>query len=111
MTKVFVIPFHVKPMENSIMPPGLGGAYVSCYSHGDTYIEATENALIKLKSDGLYPEEILQPIHEMESSLWADHVKDQWPDHIEHLPTQQEFNDIIASGDVVYGPFGSYNPK
>ncbi|MEJ2612711.1 MAG: hypothetical protein P8179_22300, partial [Candidatus Thiodiazotropha sp.] len=88
MTKVFVIPFHVKPMENSIMPAGLGGAYVSCYSQGDTYVEATENALIKLKSDGLYPEEILQPIHEMESGLWAEHVKEQWPDHIDHLPTQ-----------------------
>jgi hypothetical protein len=48
MTKVFVIQFHVNPMENSILPAGLGGAYVSCYSQGDRYIEATEYALINI---------------------------------------------------------------
>jgi hypothetical protein len=111
MTKVFIIPFHVKPMENSIMPPGLKGAYVSCYSQGETYVEATEKALKKLDSDGLYPEEILQPIHEMESSLWAEHIKNQWPDYVNNLPTQEEFDDAITGGNVIYGPFGSYNPS
>lgn len=93
------------------MPPDLGGAYVSCYSQGETYVQATDKALKKLHSDGLHPEEILQPIHEMESSSWSEHIKEQWADYIDNLPTQEEFNETIASGSVVYGPFGSYNPK
>ena len=43
--------------------------------------------------------------------MWAGHVKEQWPDYIDNLLTQVEFNDRIDSGDVVYGPFGSYKPK
>jgi len=93
------------------MPPDLVGAYVSCYSKGDTYVEATEMALKKLDADGLHPEEILQPIHEMESGLWAEHVKDQWPEYVDALPTQDRFDEAISSGEVVYGPFGSYNSQ
>lgn len=52
MLKVFIVPFHVKRLENSIMPPEIGGAYVTCYSQGDTYVEAVENILKKwLKMD------------------------------------------------------------
>ena len=111
MTKVFIIPFHVKAMGNSIMPPDFGGAYVSCYSQGATYVEATEKALKKLAVDGLHPEEILQPIHEMESSAWTAHVKETWPDYIDNLPTQADFEEAIDSDEIVYGPFGSYNPQ
>jgi len=111
MAKVFVIPFHVKAMEHSIMPPDLAGAYVSCYSQGETYLEATESALKKLAEDGLHPEEILQPIHEMESSAWTAHVKEAWPDYVNSLPTQDDFEGAIKSGKVVYGPFGSYEQQ
>lgn len=111
MTKVFIIMFHVKAMENSIMPPGLGGAYVNCYCKSVTYVEATEIALKKLTEDGLYPEEILEPIHEMESNLWHEHIEEMWPEYIDNLPTQVEFEEAINSGQVVYGPFGSYNPQ
>jgi len=54
--KAFVIGFHVKPMENSIMPPELGGAYVDCFSKGENYEEATKKALDKLNhiSEALY---------------------------------------------------------
>jgi len=93
------------------MPPDVGGAYVSCYSCGDTYVEATEKALKKLTSDGLYPEEVLQPIHEMEVSAWTQHVKEQWPDHVGNLLTQSEFEEAISSGEVVYGPFGGYSSQ
>ncbi|MBY6192140.1 hypothetical protein KUV22_17090 [Microbulbifer agarilyticus] len=108
--KVFIIPFHVKPLENSIMPPELGGAYVSCYATGETYVEATEKALQKLAEDGLHPEEILQPINEMLASDWSVHINEQWKDYVSNLPTQSEFEASIISGKVVYGPFGSYNP-
>ena len=91
MMKVFIIPFHIKALENSIMPPDAGGAYVSCYSQGTTYIEATEKALKKLAADGLHPEEVLQPIHEMESTDWAEHIKEAWGDYVDNLPTQSEF--------------------
>jgi len=111
MTKVFIIPFHVKPLENSIMPLGLGGAYISCYCQGDTYVEATKKALKRLAEDGLHPEEILQPIHEMESGSWTEHIKETWADYVESLPAQAEFDRVISSGEVVYGPFGSYNPQ
>jgi hypothetical protein len=110
MTKVFIIPFHVKAMDESIMPSDLGGAYVSCYCQGDTYVEATKSALKKLSEDGLYPEEILQPINEMDSGFWSEHLNETWPEHIDILPSQAEFEEAINAGQVVYGPFGSYNP-
>ncbi len=109
--KVFIIPFHVKALENSIMPEGLGGAYVSCYASGETYVQATERALNKLAQDGLHPEEILQPINEMPVSHWSAHINEQWKDYVSNLPSQNEFEASIAAGKVVYGPFGSYNPE
>lgn len=109
--KVFIIPFQVTALENSIIPKGVGGAYVSCYAAGESYVEATESALKKLASDGLHPEEILQPIHEMPISEWLNHVNEQWREYANNLPSQNEFEYEINSGNVVYGPFGSYNPK
>jgi len=109
--KVFIIPFHVKPLENSIMPPALDGADVSCYAAAETYVEATESTLQKLVEDGLYPEEVLQPIHEMQACDWLMHINEQWPEHVSNLPSQSEFEASISSGKVVYGPFGSYYPE
>lgn len=109
--KAFIIGFHVKPMEGTIMPSNLGGAYVDCFSKGKNYEEATKNALDKLVKDGLYPEEILEPILEIEISEWSAYAKKRWPDYIESVATQSEFEDSIMSGGVVYGPFGAYNPQ
>ena len=109
--KAFIIGFHVKPMENSIMPPELGGAYVDCFSKGYGYEEATKKALDKLISDGLHPEEILEPILELEISEWSTYAKDRWPNYIDSVATQSEFEETMLSGGVVYGPFGSYNPQ
>ncbi|WP_049721648.1 hypothetical protein [Gilvimarinus polysaccharolyticus] len=111
MLKVFIVPFHVKGLENSIMPPEIGGAYVTCYSQGDTYVEAVENILKKLAEDGLHPEEILEPVHEMDVDSWDDHVKETWPDYTNNLPRQSEFAESIGANQVVYGPFGSYDSK
>ena len=52
------------------MPYNLGGAFVSCYTSGQSYVEATEKTLIKLSHDGLHPEEILQPFRDMPISEW-----------------------------------------
>lgn len=90
------------------MPSSISGAYVSCYAAGSDYVEATQKALSQLSADGLHPEEILQPVHEMESASWAMHVKETWADHVSSLLTQEEFEDVISNGGVVYGPFGSY---
>jgi len=90
------------------MPPEISGAYVSCYASGSDYVEATRKALNQLSTDGLHPEEILQPVHEMESTNWVVHVNETWADHVSSLPTQEEFEDVINNGGVVYGPFGSY---
>lgn len=109
MKKVFVVPFHVKGLENSIMPPEIGGAYVTCYSQGDTYVDAVENILKKLAEDGLHPEEILQPVHEMDATSWDSHVKEAWPDYADNLPSQSEFLGTKRADHVVYGPFGSYS--
>ncbi|WP_200919846.1 hypothetical protein [Duganella sp. Leaf126] len=109
LTKVFIIPFHVKRLkQSSIMPNDLSGAYVSCYSTGRDYIEATEKSLKKLSGDGLYPEEIMQPIYEMVSENWTQHVGEMWPDQAESMISQADFEDIVQGGGVVYGPFGSY---
>ena len=109
MRKIFIVPFHVKGLGDSIMPPEIGGAYVTCYSQGDTYIDAVENILKKLAKDGLHPEEILQPIHEMDAASWDIHVKETWPNYADNLPSQSEFVEMIRANHVVYGPFGSYN--
>jgi hypothetical protein len=109
--KAFVIGFHVKPMENSIMPPNMGGAYVDCFSKGDGYEQATKKALEKLISDGLHPEEIIEPILELEVSEWSNYAKERWPSYIESVATQSEFEEAILSGGVIYGPFGAYNPQ
>lgn len=108
LTKVFVVPFHVKRMEKSIMPSDFSGAYVSCYAAGKDYVEATEKSLKKLTEDGLHPQEILQPIHEMNSENWTKHISEMWADHVDSLPTQAEFEEAIENDKVVYGPFGSY---
>ena len=108
---MFIIPFHVKALESSIMPSNTDGAYVSCYVKGETYVEATESALKKLAEDGLHPEEILQPIHEMPATEWLAHINEQWKDYVSNLPSQEEFESNISSGKVVYGPFGSYNSE
>ncbi|WP_044615689.1 hypothetical protein [Gynuella sunshinyii] len=111
MSNVFIVPFRVKAMENSIMPSNVSEAFISCYAQGSSYVEATERALKKLASDGLHVEEILQPIHEMAISDWSEHIKQQWPDYIDNLPAQSEFEGAVLSGQVVYGLFGSYNPE
>lgn len=90
------------------MPPDVSGAYVSCYSTGKDYVEATERSLKKLSADGLYPEEIMQPIYEILSKNWTQHVGEMWPKQAGSLLSQAEFEDIVKGGGVVYGPFGSY---
>lgn len=105
---VFIIPFHVRRLEKSIMPSDLSGAYVSCYAPGDDYVDATQRALKQLADDGLHPVEILQPILEIGSDKWSVHISEQWADHIASLPTQLEFEEAVKNSQVVYGPFGSY---
>lgn len=90
------------------MPLELSGAYVSCYAAGNDYVEATQKSLKKLSEDGLHPEEILQPIFEMDSEDWTKHISEMWADHTASLLTQIEFEDAIKHDKVVYGPFGSY---
>lgn len=108
MSKIFIIPFHVKRLAQSIMPEGLSGAYVSCYAPAAEYIEATKKSLLRLSEDGLHPEEILQPIQEMDSDAWAAHIAATWAEQAESLPTQAEFNEVVLRDGIVYGPFSSY---
>jgi hypothetical protein len=95
-------------MQNSILPTDFSGAYVSCYSAANDYVEAAEKALRKLAEDGLHPEEVLQPVHEMSAANWSQHVSEMWPDQTSSLPNQIEFENAMKKGGVVYGPFGSY---
>jgi hypothetical protein len=108
MSKIFIIPFHVTRMETSIMPSQLAGGYVSCYTLADDYVDATTRSLQRLKDDGLYPKEILQPVQEMATESWSAHVKETFPGHEDRLPTQVEFETTVADGGVVYGAFASY---
>lgn len=108
LERVFIIPFHVTRMNDSVMPASFYGAYVRCYVSGVDYVQAIKRALAKLLEDGLHPEEMLQPIQQMDAYSWSQHILDQWPDQAESLPSQNEFNEVIQQGRVVYGPFGSY---
>jgi len=98
-------------MDNSIMPVEHSNAYVTCYSTGNNYTDATEKALSNLVTDGIYPEEILQPIYEMDSVDWMQHVSDKWPDLVNSMPNQVNFESAMKRGEVVYGPFGLYNTE
>ena len=91
------------------MPTSFNGAYVSCYSSASDYVEATKKVLAKLSEDGLHPEEILPPIHEMDVEDWSLHISEQWPDQANSLLNQDEFEATMRNGGVVYGPFGSYS--
>jgi len=108
MCEVFIVPFHVKRAENSIMPDTATGAYVSCYTQANDYKHAIESCVASLGIDGMRVEEILQPIHSMNASQWGLHILDQWPDQASQMPTQREFEAAMEAGKVLYGPFGTY---
>ena len=109
MEKIFVIPFHVRRGVDSIIPVNVSGAYVSCFTRGGSYVEATEKALAQLQRDGMVPEEILQPIFELAAGGWNRYVKEKWPNYVESLPNQIDFDKAMQDDLVVYGPFGSYS--
>ena len=108
--KVFVIPFRIEHMksDSSTVPSGFSGGYVSCFSSGSDYKEATEKALKALIEDGIFPAEVLQPIHEMDSEDWTQHISDTWPELVDSMLSQDEFDSAIERDEVVYGPFGMY---
>jgi len=106
--RVFIIPMRVRSMDNSIMPKGASSAYVSCFSTGNDFMEASEKALESLVNDGIHSEEILQPIYEMDSNEWSHFISEQWPEQKSSLITQTEFENAMKKGEVVYGPFGLY---
>lgn len=93
------------------MSQGLGGAYVSCFVKSESYVDATERALKNLAEDGLHPEEILQPINELESSSWDEYLKESWSDYIDNFPNQEGFEQAIEMNQIVYSPFASYDPQ
>ena len=109
MSKIYIIPFHVKGLAGSIMPEGLSGAYVTCYVASNNYLDATRLALKKLSDDGLHSEEILQPINEMEMSSWSEYLQTTWPDYIDSFPNSTDFDLAMKSGRVIYSPFASYD--
>ena len=108
LDKVFIVPFHVKRDRESIIPADVAGAYVSCYTAADRYELAVKKCLSALRADGVLVEEILQPINTMSLEDWSKHVVDEWPDQADQMPSQEEFEDALRGGNVVYGPFGSY---
>ena len=110
MSKVFLIRFRVSPTENSIMPEGRIGAYVCCYSGAETFEDAMKQSVKALQEDGLSPEETLEPFEQMDSSQWHLHVNDNWPDQIDSLATQDEFDTAMAEDRIVYGPFAAFAP-
>ena len=109
--KIFIIPFRVEHKNNdsSIMPSEFSSGYVSCYSPGRNYEEATEKALKSLIMNGIFPAEVLQPIYEMDSEAWSQHISDRWPELVDSLLSQNEFESVMKRDEVVYGPFGMYN--
>ena len=107
LTKVFIIPVHVTHLDKSIMPTDFSEAYASCYATGVTYVDAAKIVLKRLSDDGLHPQKILQPVHEVNEDDWAEHVGEKWMQHAKSLPSQVEFIEAMRSNKVVYGPFGS----
>ena len=111
MPTVYSIPVHVTPTPGSLMPEGMAGAHVRCYCAGENAEAAVVKAVDRLKGDGLAIERIEDSIYRLASEDWAVHVRDNWPEHADALLSQAEFDDAIAHGHVVYGPFAGYNPS
>lgn len=111
MTQVYAFTVHVTGTPGSIMPPELGGAYVRCYATGPDHEVAGRRIVAKLRADGLNVEEVRQQMLQFDASQWALHVKDNWPEYAADLASQAEFDEAMAEGRVVYGPFGGYNPQ
>ena len=111
MSNVFHIPFYVTATEHTMMPVGSDGARVSCYV-GELNLElAIKKAISKLKNDGLSTKRILDPVERMDSSHWAFHVAKIWPEQAYGLCTQEEFEDSIERGVVIYGPLTVYSQQ
>ena len=108
MSNVFVIPFYVTATEHAMMPVGDDGACVSCYVGGLNLESAIKKAISELSNDGLCTESILDPVQRMDSSHWACHVADKWPEHACSMCTQEEFEAVIEQGAVIYGPLAGY---
>lgn len=107
----YAIGFHVKPAKETIMPSELGGAYVHGFCKASTQESAAQKIYEKLLSDGLIPEEILPKSFEMNIEEWTVFAIEYWPEYVQQLHTQEEFEEIILGGGVVYGPFSAYNPQ
>lgn len=107
--RIFVIPVHVTPRGETIMPDGLGGAYVNCYVGAAHYVEAAERVMKGLASDGLHPEAILEPIQELELTAWEAYLESNWREYRQHFPRTEAMEGAVAEGRVIYGPFASYN--
>lgn len=110
MSNIFLIPFHVTATECAITPIGSAGGTVCCYAGELSLESAIANSIASLKSDGIVVQKILDPIKRMDSSQWALHVDDTWPEHACSMCTQEEFELALGNGEIVYGPFGVYNP-
>ena len=106
--KVFIVPFHVKRLDSSIMPKGLSGAYVSCFVHTENYKKAVQKALKQLLSDGLHPEEILEPILESLIGDLYEYIGSAWNTDVQQSFNREEVEHLLRIGRVVYGPFASY---
>lgn len=108
MKKIFAINCQVKRAPKSIIPEGFSGAFVTCYSCSSDYEIAARAIIKKLRNDGLEVIGIESEINELAPGCWDSHIATQWPEHIDSLPSQTEFDAAMESGKVVYGPFGTF---
>ena len=111
MSQVFALSFHVTGTPGSIMPAELGGAHVRCYASGADYKVAGNRMVERLRTDGLRAEKVFEEMLQFDAGQWTAHVDDNWPEHAAGLADQAEFEQAMAEGRVVYGPFGGYNPQ
>lgn len=105
---IFIILFKVNFNDLSNKPFDGESAFVRCYYPAEQFETAIEKSIEKLLEDKYQIDEILSDIYQMDSSDWSQHIEDQWPELVEMMYSQKEFEAQINKGTVVYGPFGTY---
>lgn len=110
--EAFIIAYLVRPQEPGGLPDGMTGAYVKCFTASpdiETAIRATCAALLE---NGLNPVEVVDDkVYQLKIADWGLYVSGEWPEYASHLPTQEEFEQKMAEGKVVYGPFAGFNDE
>lgn len=108
MSTVYIFGFTVMPTSRSAMPGPWNRGVLDCYTSGDDVDHAIEKCLDAQDHDGFEVIAMDKKAGVMDSASWALHVVDRWPEFSDQMLTQDQFQERLDQGRVIFGPVGSY---